>query len=514
MFQFVPRKVAQKSAKPSTLPPPNSSSNDTPSSTTRPPENLPEAKHKGKANQISLRDEDIAAALWLSISDYTLWANVDLRRAVANADEGWIPLSYLVRQSSHLVHLGSTPSDASLARAIRGHADSLLEVRMLVTSPSKAQGGYEIRRKDWGDALVRVRNSTRNEWETRTVYMESIPLSHRSLAGVYHFASSILPPAEGVPSVQSITLPPHHLDRPGDVPKCKGFALVVLADIEDATRLVAEWPWSPRRSPSSHPGQDSPDTVRDALKFGFRTLRKSRWDELKEEYLTYRQQLLDDIAGTSLPPTNGTRQPEDEEGPIITESEISHWTGHKGAGDAEDRTESTPSSLDPSAPFPPGCLVFVRNVHPETNKTTLKTLFTARAFGTDAGFSSSSVAIDYVDYNKGMTSCHLRLSTAHLAQTLVSAVQTEPVVQRGGLDTAGTAPSGGADAGAKPISAEVVDGEREALYWNKVPEKVRREAVRRAIEHTQSQRGGSADPDVVGDAGDGAKRPRKRRRKA
>ena len=62
--------------------------------------------------------------------------------------------------------------------------------------------------------------------------------------------------------------------------------------------------------------------------------------------------------------------------------------------------------LDASAPFPPGCLVFVRNVHPETNKTTLKTLFSAHAFGRDssAASSSSAVAIDYVDYNKGMTS--------------------------------------------------------------------------------------------------------------
>ena len=33
------------------------------------------------------------------------------------------------------------------------------------------QGGYEIRRKDWADALTRVRNSTRPEWEARTVYM-------------------------------------------------------------------------------------------------------------------------------------------------------------------------------------------------------------------------------------------------------------------------------------------------------------------------------------------------------
>ena len=80
-------------------------------------------------------------------------------------------------------HLPVKPSQALLVRAIRAQSDCPLEVRMLVSSPSKAAwygkdstskddlGGYEIRRKDWSDALSRVRNSTRNEWEARTVYM-------------------------------------------------------------------------------------------------------------------------------------------------------------------------------------------------------------------------------------------------------------------------------------------------------------------------------------------------------
>lgn len=202
MFQFVPRKVAQKSAKLSnSSSSQNLASNDPAASAARPrtPEKILDTKGKGKANQTQLKDEDIAATLWLSLSDYALWVNVDLRRAVANADEGCtcihsiahvrthrhlgIPLSYLGQQSPYLSHLGDRPSEASLVRAVRAHADSLFEVRMLVTSPSKAwygkefstddQGGYEIRRKDWSDALIRVRNSTRNEWEARTVYMVS-----------------------------------------------------------------------------------------------------------------------------------------------------------------------------------------------------------------------------------------------------------------------------------------------------------------------------------------------------
>ena len=70
-----------------------------------------------------------------------------------------------------------------------------------------------------------------------------------------------------------------------------------------------------------------------------------------------------------------------------------------------------------------------------------------------------------------------------------------------------------------------MDGEREALYWHKVPEKVRREAVRRAIALASVSASGSGDGDGDGDArmaeeepGDDAKkqgkRPRKRRKKA
>jgi hypothetical protein len=47
-----------------------------------------------------------------------------------------------------------------------------------------------------------------------------------------------------------------------------------------------------------------------------------------------------------------------------------------------------------------GCLVFTRNLHPETNETTLRALFTAT-------FKSSLLdtgGLDYVDFNKGMDS--------------------------------------------------------------------------------------------------------------
>ncbi|KAI0758035.1 hypothetical protein C8Q74DRAFT_1452023 [Fomes fomentarius] len=519
MFQFVPRKVAQKTSRPPHLSPSSSSiapvaPTSGPSSAPAPtPDHVSNSNSKRKSINAAAKDEDLAALLCLSLSDYTLWSNVDLRRAVALADEGWIPFSYLRQQSTYFVHLSSKPPEAALVRAVRHHAEDTLEIRMLVAAPSKAawygkevtteeQSGYEIRRKDWADALVRVRNSTRNEWETRTVYLESVPLLYRSVAGIYQF-STVLLSSTGSSRVQSITLPPHHLDRPGDVPKCKGFALVTLGDLEDAKRLVSEWPWYPRRTfASTNPGESS-TTLVEAVKFGFRALSKARWDELKEEYVAHRQRLLDEIAGA-----RSTAHGYDYDTDAAMEAE------EPGTVTEAPSQPQVGLSLDPSAPFPPGCLVFVRNVHAETNKTTLKSLFSAHAFG------GTSSALDYVDYNKGMTSCHLRLSTPHHARTLVSTFDATPIVQLQGLDGAGSLPP--PSSSVKPITAEIVDGEREELYWNKVPEKVRREAVRKAIAQMAAgdQAGAGEGEDAVGDEKDGGgeggkgRRPRKRRRKA
>ena len=67
---------------------------------------------------------------------------------------------------------------------------------------------------------------------------------------------------------------------------------------------------------------------------------------------------------------------------------------------AEEEEESQPIDLDPSAPYPPNCLVFVRNVHPETNKTTLRALFSAAL--SEGGEDLPPDGIDYVDFTKGL----------------------------------------------------------------------------------------------------------------
>ncbi len=187
--------------------------------------------------------------------------------------------------------------------------------------------------------------------------------------------------------VQSISLPKHHLDKPGDKPKCKGFALVTLLLDSDVELLLQRWPWKRQRPIEK---EDSNPLVHEAIKYGLRTLSKSRWDALNSEYLQHRQRILESIAQqerlNAPPPDTG----------LFTAAED---TNDRVEEDEEEKP-SGPLSLDLSAPYPPGCLIHSRHVHPETNKTTLRKLFSkASPDGNDG--------IDYVDFTKGMDTVSL-----------------------------------------------------------------------------------------------------------
>jgi len=63
-------------------------------------------------------------------------------------------------------------------------------------------------------------------------------------------------------------------------------------------------------------------------------------------------------------------------------------------------------NIHANSAYPPGCLVFIRNAHPETNKTTLRSLFShareERVESGDPGRKTDEDGIDYLDYKKGM----------------------------------------------------------------------------------------------------------------
>lgn len=90
---------------------------------------------------------------------------------------------YLIDRLSLSDGMTSSPSETTLVKAIRAHTSDVFEVRMLMSSPSRAVwygrnmsqhdavGGYEVRLKDWRSILDRAGNSTRQEWEARTLYI-------------------------------------------------------------------------------------------------------------------------------------------------------------------------------------------------------------------------------------------------------------------------------------------------------------------------------------------------------
>lgn len=75
--------------------------------------------------------------------------------------------------------------------------------------------------------------------------------------------------------------------------------------------------------------------------------------------------------------------------------------------------------------------------------------------------------------------CYLRFQTSLHAKCFVEHIISSKVKQASGLDDTGLCPSPGDEA----IEAELVQGKREEIYWEKIPEKIRRQAVVRALEN-------------------------------
>jgi len=167
---------------------------------------------------------------------------------------------------------------------------------------------------------------------------------------------------------------------------------VTLADHQDVQRLLEEWPWDKQLNHNDKAPSTSDDYARESSKFGLRTLSKSRWDELKREYLIYQRKLLNELVAFNEGSSLGTDV-------LVSE----HDEDRDVAYQSEPEPEPVVLATTLASPYPMNCLVFVRNIHPETNKTTLRKLFST-AFD-----ATTSFGLDYVDFNKGMDSVRCQL---------------------------------------------------------------------------------------------------------
>ncbi|KAJ3764313.1 hypothetical protein EV360DRAFT_65613 [Lentinula raphanica] len=525
-FAFVPRNVGKKTQK-------NQVSNSTARNS-----NFVDSKGKGVATNTfphtppvpgttasltshtdegSVLVEEISTLLALSLTEYALWANGDMRRRIEQTTEdenGFVPLSYILKQSplvpeSQLQSL----SETAIVKALRKHAENHVEVRMLLSGPTWSNFGPSSTNTDEGMYEIRPRTRmlegvevtyTRDYWAKRTVYIENIPLHHRTTHGTFHLIRNLSSSSDSF-KIQSISFPPHHLDLeidPSDPhssksssrSKCKGFAFIVFSTLEDVDRFCTTWDWKRPQlkggvgtNSSLASALDTPSNaelaVSEARKHGFRALPKIRWDQLKEEYLAWQRQLREQVLAEQ------DRQKEELASQMKEElgDEELHLKESKVDSNSTSSSAALPSSQlsSSSSSYPQNCLVFVRNVHPGTNKTTLRSLFSkALASG---GLQKSSQPqdqnIDYVDYTKGMDTCYVRFSSPSHAPALQKHFLRHRIVQEMPLDDNGVDLTFDTEkAGAsKHIEVEVVQGKKEEIYWEKVPMKVRQEAVRKAL---------------------------------
>ncbi|KAG2357957.1 hypothetical protein BDR07DRAFT_316452 [Suillus spraguei] len=517
-FAFIPRNISKggKQQRPSPHAPSSRRLEPTPAH--KRAYTGPSVNDKGKRKESELsakpvyNEKDISILVVLAFSDYALWLDSDLRRKTEESlqneehDAGFLPLSYLMRRAFGRENLSREymPSEANAVKAIRTYAGDVLEVRMLVSAPSTSAwypswkpernsiGSYEVRRKDWSTLLDNAtREFTRAQWDDRTIYLENIPAQYHTIPGIIQFAQGLLSQCTGSSApnpIQNVTLPPHHLDKTEDRPKCKGFALVTLCNAELCQIFLESWPWTrpfqPSESDDSSPAEDKLET-KEASKFGFRTLPKARWDKLNEEYLAYRQKLINELADANELPH------------ISLNSDVRDVTDDI----LEDILAPPRNVTTIYSSYPFGCLVFARNLHLETNKTTLRALFAT-------AFESSPVnhaGIDYVDFNKGMDSCYLRLASPEHGRVLVDRFSSQPVAQSHGLDDIGNTPG----ASQKAITTEIIEGKKEEVYWEKVPEKVRRQAVEKVVKALSGKQPSASAHTTYGHSEES--RPRKKR---
>ncbi|RXW24183.1 hypothetical protein EST38_g1653 [Candolleomyces aberdarensis] len=492
-FAFIPRKVAKKSATSLKV---NAISEDSPRPSSSQPPKGKQPAQEPESDPTRLSAEECVILVSLAFSEYALWSDVDLRKKLT-------PVEF----SSRVIALPNAPLSSSLA-VTRDPTHSnppqpWFNRTGAASNTQSAGGGYEVRLKSWDPNSSNL--SSKSEWDKRTIYVENVPIHYRSVAALVQFVLALLPSKESLSSsparVQHVFLPPHHRDKPGDVPIFKGFSLITFSDEADPKHFVEAWPWQPREDSPSKSSANNDETTSDAVKYGFRTTSKSNWEALRAEYLVYRQQLVQEIndhQDASALTRVHQKEPSSHEGQTSSSAKPS-----KQPKEDEDVSTTNNSAITFDSPYPYGCLVFVKNIHPETNKTTLKTLFGKALSQSDAAVNGG---IDYVDFNKGMDTCYLRLSTPDCAHYLASYYNDHQTVEANGLDDTGTPHS--PDSSQKPISIEIVPGTREEVYWQKVPEKIRRSAVEKAV---QLQGGAGGAPPTKTPLEDS--RPKKRRKR-
>ncbi|KAL7417158.1 hypothetical protein BDY24DRAFT_411914 [Mrakia frigida] len=493
---FVPRAVKKKQAAklgqaPSSLaapaPPPgtapststsSTSSLPSPSPSVLPPARQPTATDvkplaKASLSEAKTLELQAVALLELVFSDHALWTKDDLHLvARSNQNEGYIPLNFLLANHPLLSFIATLPHP-TLTRALRQHGTpGLLRTRLALTEPrawggtkSYGEPGIEVGRCDWGSE--EARSGKRDEpWEERTIYLESLPPHLRSYPQVLLYLNSLFhSSSSNQPVVQSLSF---------DGLVFRNFVWIVLRDEEALKSVQKEWSWDGAVARGKRAAKEvegvSKETEegRDA---GLRVLKKVEHSRLQQEY----------VAHLATFPSTSTHHPSSTSisAPAFVHDQPPHThtsirTPTHPYTSSYNPPKATSTFAAPPPQFPSSCLLYLKNVDPQTSKTALHTLFNS--------LLPDGKEIDYVDWVKGSDSCHLRISTPSHTSHLLKSLTSTPIYHISPSDP--------------PILPELISGERERIYWMDIKESIRFEAVRIAALDLPKSLNGSSSSNI------------------
>ncbi|GJN94169.1 hypothetical protein Rhopal_007243-T1 [Rhodotorula paludigena] len=318
----------------------------------------------------------------------------------------------------------------------------------------------------------------------------------------------------------------------------KGFAFVVLPSKEEAERVLSEWSWEREGDESAEnddEGDEGDEAEEDAEMADASTgaegkgKGKAKKDKPSSEgelhalrYPPAQRDQPPHLAKSAAPaprdpPSSSTKRHNKRaaspsspvpEGGADPDASFASSTGRSAGQSTSKRPKraSSPSTalqsrlrairtpspgldlasdaaLDVQGAYPEKCVLWVRNVHEKSNRTTLKALFGALLDSLQEG---SSKGVEFVDYEKGLDTCYLRFSAPSLASLVQSHLLSAPSLHLAPTALSPVAllsPSSrtAAESDARrPLAVSLLEGEQERRYWANVPEATRRAARKAA----------------------------------
>ncbi|ORZ21347.1 hypothetical protein BCR42DRAFT_488438 [Absidia repens] len=182
------------------------------------------------------------------------------------------------------------------------------------------------------------------------------------------------------------------------------------------------------------------DTI---AKLGLKVMTKNMWNKYQDEYLIHKRMASEHI-------TQLWRDYNDEE--RLTNQKVESSTAP-----LRNTVHSTKKIEDSTMAYPKNVIIFVRNIHPKSSKTTIRKLL-----------EQSGAATAFVKHKKGLDSCHVRMASPEDTEKVSQYFGTHHLIQDSGIDSQGTVIDASTGA-SSAISVRAISGKEEEIYWKDDP---------------------------------------------